>query len=156
MALAALKQNKATIADTLPPTNDALFYHCLRVSRQVQIWLQAPDAIVKYPDMEQSGFQRIDGRLQIQWQSKLPLPNDDLLKCCGKHRGQCVRCACIRNGLACTIFCKCPMDCPNRKLARTDSKSNTPRPTTVIFAPVLYLWSKEFAVLSLFFFYRYQ
>jgi hypothetical protein len=119
MTMAALKQNKTSIAASLPPTHDSLFHHCLRVSRQVQIWLQAPNDFITYPDLEDSGFQMIDGRLQVKWMSKLPLSNDHRLSCCGKHKGQCTRCVCILNQLPCTIFCQCPIDCPNRKLSQT-------------------------------------
>lgn len=123
MAMTALKQNKTSIAASLPPTHDSLFYHCLRVYRQVQIWLQAPDSYINYPDFEDTGFQMIEGRLQVKWTSKLAFPNDRQLLCCGKHKGQCIRCACILNKLPCTIFCQCPIDCKNRKLSPTTCSS---------------------------------
>ncbi|CAF1468756.1 unnamed protein product, partial [Rotaria sordida] len=119
MAMAALKKNATSVAISLPPTKDSLFYHCLRTSRQVQIWIQAPDSYIKYPDLQESGFKIIDGRVQIQWTSKLPFPNDRLLTCCGKHKGKCIRCVCILNQLPCTIFCQCDFDCPNRILNQT-------------------------------------
>lgn len=116
MAMTFFKQNKTTIAASLPPTSDALFYHCLRVSRQVQIWLQAPDSYVTFPDFEHNGFQIINDLLHVKWTSKLPISNDRKLSCCGKHKGNCTRCVCILNRLPCTIFCQCPLDCPNRNL----------------------------------------
>ncbi|CAF1351034.1 unnamed protein product [Rotaria sp. Silwood1] len=124
MAMTALKKNSMSIAASLPPTHDSLFYHCLRVSRQVQIWLQAPDGYIKYPALEDSGYQMIDGHLQVQWTSKLPFPNDRQLSCCGKHKGQCTRCICIVNQLPCTIFCQCPADCSNRKLIHTATSNS--------------------------------
>ncbi len=117
MAMLALKKNKSSIATSLPPTKDALFHHCLRVSRQVRIWLQAPEACMHYPDPEDSGFEMIDGRLRVKWISKLPLCNDRQLSSCGKHKGKCTRCVCILNEIPCTIFCQCSIDCPNRNLS---------------------------------------
>ncbi|CAM4989698.1 unnamed protein product, partial [Rotaria socialis] len=35
MTMTALKNNAISIAASLPPTQDSLFYHCLRTSRQV-------------------------------------------------------------------------------------------------------------------------
>ena len=119
MAMAALKKNATSIATSLPPTHDSLFYHCLRVSRQVAIWLQAANGYIDYPSLEESGFQIIDGHAQIQWTSKLAFPNDRQLSSCGKHKGKCTRCVCILNQLPCTIFCQCPMDCSNRKTSET-------------------------------------
>ncbi|CAF5219908.1 unnamed protein product, partial [Rotaria magnacalcarata] len=57
MTMAALKNNAISIAASLPPTQDSLFYHCLRTSRQVQIWIQVPDNYIKYPKLEHSGYQ---------------------------------------------------------------------------------------------------
>ncbi|CAF4865364.1 unnamed protein product [Rotaria sp. Silwood1] len=119
IAMVSLKKNTTNIAISLPPTKDSLFYHCLRTSRQVEIWIQAPDSYIKYPDLQESGFKIIDGRVEIQWTSKLPFPNDRLLTCYGKHKGKCTRCVCILNQLPCTIFCQCDFDCPNRILNQT-------------------------------------
>ena len=82
--------------------------------RQVQIWIQASDSHIKYPDLEGSGFKVIDGRIQGQWTSKLPFLNDLQLACRGKHKEKYTRCACILNQLPCTIFCQCEIDCPNQ------------------------------------------
>ncbi|CAF3343763.1 unnamed protein product, partial [Rotaria sp. Silwood2] len=124
IAMVCLKKNATTIATSLPPTQDSLFYHCLRTSRQVQIWIQAPDSYIKYPDLQESGFKIIDGRVQIQWTSKLPFSNDRQLTCCGKHKGKCIRCVCIVNQLPCTIFCQCDFDCPNRALNQTSTTNS--------------------------------
>ncbi|CAF1936332.1 unnamed protein product, partial [Rotaria magnacalcarata] len=79
MTMTALKNNAISIAALLPPTQDSLFYHCLRTSRQVQIWIQAPDNYIKYPKLEDSGYQIVDDHVQVQWTSKLPFPNDQQL-----------------------------------------------------------------------------
>ncbi|CAF4405648.1 unnamed protein product, partial [Rotaria magnacalcarata] len=52
MTMTALKNNAISTAASLPPTQDSLFYHCLRISRQVQIWIQVPDNYIKYPKLE--------------------------------------------------------------------------------------------------------
>lgn len=122
--MGSLKQNKASIAIYLPPTTDAWFFHCLRVSRQVQIWLQAPDGYIMYPEMNTIGFETIDGTTRIRWTSKPSLLNDPELSCCGKHKGACVKCICIRSQLPCTIFCQCSIDCPNRLINRTSSSES--------------------------------
>lgn len=127
MAMTALKQNKTSIATSLPPTRDALFHHCLRVSRQVRIWLQAPDSYVNLPDLQQCGFEMVNGDLRVKWISESPLSNDRQLSCCGKHKGPCIRCVCITNQVLCTIFCQCSIDCPNRNSLSTVT-SNLPRP----------------------------
>ena len=114
MTMTALQQNKTSIATSLPPTKDALFQHCLRVSRQVRIWLQAPDPCVNFPNLQDCGFEMIDGNLRLKWMSELPQSNDRQLSCCGKHKGQCIRCVCISNQVPCTIFRQCSSDCPNR------------------------------------------
>ncbi len=129
MAMIALKQNKTSIAKSLPPTKDALFHHCLRVCRQVRIWLQAPDAYINFPDLQDSGFEMIDGRLQLKWMSKPPLPNDRPLSCCEKHKGQCTQCVCILNRMSCTIFCQCSIDCSNRNSSHI---STCNPPSTVV------------------------
>ncbi|CAF4252684.1 unnamed protein product, partial [Rotaria sp. Silwood2] len=129
IAMTSLKQNKSSIVTSLPPTNDALFHHCLRVSRQVQIWLQAPDGYITYPAFEDSGFQVINNFLHVKWTSKLPFSNDRQLSCCGKHKGNCTRCVCILNQLPCTLFCQCPIDCPNRRL-NPNEMCNTQKATT--------------------------
>ncbi|CAF2252177.1 unnamed protein product, partial [Rotaria magnacalcarata] len=88
MTMTALKNKAISIAASLPPTQDSLFYHCLRTSRQVQIWIQAPDNYIKYPKLEDSGYQIVNDHVQVQWTSKLPFPNDQQLACCGKHKCQ--------------------------------------------------------------------
>jgi hypothetical protein len=113
MAMIAFKKNKSSIATSLPPTQDALYHHCLRVSLQIRIWLQAPEAIVDYPDPQNNGFEMINGRVQIKWISQLPLCKVRQLSCCTKHKGKCTRCICILNKMPCTIFCQCPLDCSN-------------------------------------------
>ncbi|CAF5161708.1 unnamed protein product, partial [Rotaria magnacalcarata] len=60
MTMTALKNNAISIAASLPPTQDSLFYHCLRISRQVQIWIQVPDNYIKYPKLEDSGYQIVN------------------------------------------------------------------------------------------------
>jgi len=124
MAMVAFKQNKTSIATSLPPTQDALFHHCLRVCRQIRIWLQAPDAYINYPDVQDNGFEMVDGRLQVKWISKLPISNDHQLSCCGKHKGQCTRCTCIVHQMPCTIYCQCSIDCPNRNSLCTTTTYN--------------------------------
>ncbi|CAF2039924.1 unnamed protein product [Rotaria magnacalcarata] len=119
MAMTAVKNNAISIVASLPPTQDSLFYHCLRTSRQVQIWIQAPDNYIKYPKLEDSGYQIVNDHVQVQWTPKLSFPNDQQLACCGKHKCQCTRCVCVKNRLPCTIFCKCAVDCSNRKLNET-------------------------------------
>ncbi|CAM4850740.1 unnamed protein product, partial [Rotaria magnacalcarata] len=54
--------------------------------RQVQIWIQAPDNYIKYPKLEDSGYQIVDDHVQVQWTSKLPFPNDQQLACCGNDK----------------------------------------------------------------------
>ncbi|CAM4964899.1 unnamed protein product [Rotaria socialis] len=138
MAMAAFKKNATSIATSLPPTHDSLFYHCLRVSRQVAIWLQATNGYIGYPSSEESGFQISDGRAQIQWKSKLAFPNDRQLSSRGKHKGKCTRCVCILNQLPCTIFCQCPMDCSNRKTSETATPNvqTMPKPATSADRPM--------------------
>ena len=133
MALAAFRQNKSSIVTSLPPTEDALFYHCLRVCRQVRIWLQAPDAYIDYPNVEENGFEIVDGSLQVKWISKLPISNDRQLSCCGKHKGQCTRCICIINQMPCTIFCQCSLDCPNRNSPHTNTHNTHPIMASLLF-----------------------
>ncbi|CAF1515053.1 unnamed protein product [Rotaria magnacalcarata] len=138
MAMAAFIKNATSIATSLPLTHDSLFYHCLRVSRQVAIWLQATNGYIGYPSLEESGFQIVDGRTQIQWKSKLAFPNDRQLSSCGKHKGKCTRCVCILNQLPCTIFCQCQMDCSNRKTSETATPNvqTMAKPTTSADRPI--------------------
>jgi hypothetical protein len=138
MAMTAIIESKTSICESLPPTHDSLFHHCLRVCRQIQIWLQAPDGYINYPDFEDSGFEMIDGRLQIKWTSKLPFSNDPQLTCCGKHKGACIRCVCILNQLPCTIFCRCPTDCPNRKLNQTPSFNAQKKTVSLLLSYTIY------------------
>ncbi|CAF1462449.1 unnamed protein product [Didymodactylos carnosus] len=74
MAMNALKQNKKNIASTLPPTSDALLYHSLRVSRQIQIWQHALDAHIKYPELIHSGYEMVDNCLKTKWTTKRLFP----------------------------------------------------------------------------------
>ena len=126
MATNAFKQDKELIITSLPPTEDALFHHCLRVSQQVQIWLQALDAYINYPDVETSGFEMDNGCLQVKRVSKAPISKDLQLSSCTKHKGQYTQCVCITNKMLCSIYWRCPKNCPNRKVVHTsinDSRS---------------------------------
>ena len=147
MAMTALKQNKTSIATSLPPTKDALFHHCLRVSRQVRIWLQSPDPCVNFPDLQDCGFEMVDGYLRVKWISELPQSNDRQLSCCGKHKGHCIRCVCITNQVSCTIFCQCSSDCPNRNSFPAVT-SNPPRTMVCsLLCPVIDQFSCSFSLL---------
>lgn len=138
MAMNALNKNSISIASSLPPTQDALFYHCLRISRQVQIWMQAPDGYIKYPDLEHSGYEMIDGRPQVKWTSKLPFPIDKWLSSCGKHKGQCTRWISVLHQLPCTMFRQCPDDCSNRKSIQTTTP-NSQTSTVSSFHSIFYV-----------------
>ncbi|CAF1007322.1 unnamed protein product, partial [Didymodactylos carnosus] len=124
MAMNALKQKKKAIAPTLPPTSDALLYHCLRVSRQIQIWKNAMDNYINYPELTDCGFETVNDRLEIKWTSKLPFPNDPGLKTCGKCKGNCHKCNCGQNYQPCTIYCQCSAQvCENRAHAMKQPKN---------------------------------
>ncbi|CAF4165478.1 unnamed protein product [Rotaria sp. Silwood2] len=117
IAVSAFKQNRSKfIAPTLPPTTNGFHHHCQRAARQVQIWNQVyhPDIIIE-PIDKSDGYEIIHDQIQLKWLSVSYIPSDPRLSICGKCSSDCHRCSCGKNGLICTILCKCSKKkCQNR------------------------------------------
>ena len=111
------ERGRKSIVANLPPSSMAFYYHCLRASRQIVIWLSSFEQYMNPPAMTKSGYKptEVPNRLAIEWTS-LPAVSDDLrLVTCGQCSSGCTRCKCGLNKLSCTFYCQCKGDaCTNR------------------------------------------
>lgn len=107
------ESGRKSIVTNLPPSSNAFYYHCLRASRQIVIWLSSFDQYMNPPAMALSGYQptEVTNRFKIQWSSLPAFSDDPRLVTCGQCSSGCTRCKCGTNKLSCTIYCQCKPDC---------------------------------------------
>ncbi len=111
------ERGRKSIVTNLPPSSTAFYYHCLRASRQVVIWLSSFEQYMDPPAMASSGYYTTEtpDRFKIQWTSLPDSPDDALLVTCGDCVSGCLRCKCATSKLSCTPLCKCErLSCKNR------------------------------------------
>lgn len=111
------ERGRKTIVEKLPPSSTAFYYHCLRASRQIVIWLSSLQSYMNSPAMASSGYQptEVSDRFKIRWSSLPDFSDDPRLVTCGQCSTGCSRCKCGTSKLSCTIFCQCKDDvCKNR------------------------------------------
>ncbi|CAF1469139.1 unnamed protein product [Rotaria sordida] len=117
MARSAFKRNRSSsVAPTLPPSNNAFYYHCHRASRQIQIWHQVYQSDMVIGSMDSwEGYEIIENEIHLKWLSIEHLPSDPRLSVCGKCSSNCKFCSCGKKGIVCTLLCKCSATkCENR------------------------------------------
>ena len=110
-------RGRKNIATNLPPSSTAFYYHCLRASRQVVIWLASLEQHMNPPAMAISGYRptEVPDRFKIQWTSLSDFSDDIHLVTCGQCSSGCSRCKCGMNKLSCTFYCQCKVDtCTNQ------------------------------------------
>ena len=106
---------KATEPEKLPPTRDALLYHCKRVNYVTAVVKRSLENNPVVPEPHEGyGWSLEDGKLEIKWMLLPPAPPQVLeLITCGCKKGCRSRtCSCVAHGIKCTVLCKCK-DCTN-------------------------------------------
>ena len=99
---------KTQNVERIPPTQDALYQHCLRAVYQARIWVSAHDCTFQVPDPCLYGWKKEGDKLLPVWIT-IPAVLEacrELIKCgCKKP---CSRaCTCKKQELECTRLCKC-------------------------------------------------
>ncbi|XP_031340958.1 uncharacterized protein LOC116169072 [Photinus pyralis] len=100
----------ATPINKLPPTEDALRQHCLRVCFQTKVWLQASVPLPKLPSTTEFGWYVSAKRELLPVFTTLPpFPtNLAVLTSCGCKKDCASKvCSCKKNKLCCIGSCKC-------------------------------------------------
>ena len=127
---------RKSISANLPPSSTAFYYHCLRASRQIVIWLSSFEQYMNPPTMELSGYHptEVPDRFKIKGTSLPVLSEDKRLKTCGGCKSGCLRCTCGLNKVPCSFhYCKCMPNC-------CQNKSRTHVSFVLIFILVLLLF----------------
>ncbi|CAF3347405.1 unnamed protein product [Rotaria sp. Silwood2] len=118
MASSYLKdKNRKNIVINLPPSTAAFYQHCLRCSRQLNIWFNSLESYYYAPELVHNGYEysSVNNQVKIKWSSLAEHPTDYRLETCGECTTECTRCKCFKYSICCTIFCKCSQDtCSNR------------------------------------------
>lgn len=108
---------KARPLESIPPTRDALFQHCLRAVFQGGfVWGQCLKTTQELPNPEKWGWRRSDEDLETCWEptwTTQPPVQESLLILikCGCKQGCKGRCKCRQSQLPCTELCECGGDC---------------------------------------------
>ena len=99
----------------LPPTQDVLLYHLKRVNYATAI---VKRSLVQFPNVpcpDEHGWEFVDGKLEIKWMIRSPLP-DDLVEFiyCNCKKSQCAnnQCMCFAHKIDCSDLCAC-VGCEN-------------------------------------------
>ena len=111
---------------SLPPTSQAVKFHCDRVYHQVQTWMGTGDSL----DPEEWGWRRVGNRLEPVM-SKAPAAPQKLLhvvRCQCKGDCDSKRCSCRKHGLECSEACsECRGSaCSNSKVEFTETEMEDP------------------------------
>ena len=110
-------KKKSPEPQQLPPTRDALLCHMKRVNYVTAVIKSSltPSPFIPMP-CEDYGWIVKDGKLQIQWMLRKPVPDDliELVSCnCRKSKCSNNQCVCKSHGLPCTDLCNCDI-CENQ------------------------------------------
>ncbi|XP_018577534.1 uncharacterized protein LOC108915871 [Anoplophora glabripennis] len=122
--LRGLLASSSTIAN-LPPTEDALRFHCLRAYYQTKVWLNGLEPCPKLPCIADYGWKiDKDGNVNpvLTTLPSFPLHLNVLASCgCKKDCGSKV-CSCKKSNIGCIWSCKCMAQktCKNRLTKTTD------------------------------------
>ena len=109
------------------PTPEALRFHWLRACFTIRVWCQTAVNYIVVPDLFKHGWQLVDGKLQVTWDTpeNIKRVNDQvrMLKSrCGCKKSGCKlgsNCGCRKAGKECNINCKC-QNCQNVHSASAD------------------------------------
>lgn len=100
---------KSKNVEFMPPTQNALFQHCLRAVFQGSVWATAHDPEIEEPDPCLYGWKKTsDGAYKPVWMTVPEVSHvcQELIKCsCRKSCS--LMCTCVKNNLTCTDLCKC-------------------------------------------------
>ena len=93
--------------ENLPPTQDALFQHVLRVAYQSGIWTNSVISYFEIPSPGEWGWRLEDGQWQPIWTTLPPaaIACTELINFNSKK--SCTRCKCSKASLPCTDLCSC-------------------------------------------------
>lgn len=110
--------SKASQAEQLPPTKDALERHTTRANYQAAVWRRSLQQRIASPSPVGRGWLD-DGEgdgLKIDWMLNTALPRDLLLLVnCGCKSGcNSNKCSCRKASIHCSLSCRCDEACQNR------------------------------------------
>ena len=103
--------------DTVPPTENALFQHCLRAIYQTGVWSRCLETYQNSPAPNNFGWKR-SNNTDVPWEPVWITNGEaskecrEFVKCQCKAAGGCVRCKCTNANMVCTMLCTCT--CTNR------------------------------------------
>lgn len=120
-------KDRAPEPERLPPTRDALLYHCKRVSYVTAIIKRSLDATASIPNATGYGWILQDGILEIEWMIRPPAPEGvlQLISCnCKKSKCKTRICICKSHSLNCTDLCHC-VDCDNIDVNYEESSASS-------------------------------
>ena len=106
--------------DSLPPTQNALFFHIRRAHFQTFIWKKALEPCPVLPSPEDNGWNTNDGILKPTLMTEEPVSASCIqLAYCGCSTERTCRprrCTCVRLSLKCFKACNCGDNCMNTNL----------------------------------------
>ena len=121
-----LFRKKNLEVEKLPPTRGTLLPHIVRDNYMSMRDKSYISVMPKLPQLEQNGWEvsSDEGYLPIKCLNK-PAPETvlELVKCGCRGQCQSANCWCLRNGLSCTVLCKCT-DCSNADKLNLDKESD--------------------------------
>ena len=106
------KSQKYVSIERMPPTSRAVFYHLLRVHRQINTWKYLE---TKLP-LERYGFFYENGVVSPVITDKAAAPPEILRGICCNCQSKdklCASCGCKKRRIPCSIHCKCEGLCSN-------------------------------------------
>ena len=98
---------KSHSLENLPPTQDALLQHVLRVAYQSGFWTYSVVSDFEIPSPDEWGWKLEDWQWQPIWTTLTPaaIACTELINCNSKK--SCTRCGCSKASLPCTDLCIC-------------------------------------------------
>ena len=98
--------------DIVPPTENALFQHCLRAIYQTGVWGRCLKTYQSLPVPSDFGWQRSNNS-DVPWEPVWITNGEaskevrEFVKCKCQGAAGCVRCKCSSSNMVCTMLCNC-------------------------------------------------
>ncbi|CAF0758845.1 unnamed protein product [Didymodactylos carnosus] len=102
-------KSSKSFLERLPPTSDGFSQHLIRANVQINVWFQACESDIDYPELNNNGYEKVNNELVIKWKTLESHPKLTGCKC----KTNCKTCQCKNS--SCTFLCKCdPQKCLRR------------------------------------------